>query len=140
MKKNNIPFTLVIILLSAIVGGALSLILSNFIQSNKADIPKQSATPRPSIIEKIGSVSFNPPQLEEAPPDIRGAVMLGYNILMDTPKYAPQYVGNKMKCRNCHLDAGRAMKGLSLVGVGATYPQYKERHHYSVNLVTRTND
>ncbi len=140
MKKNDIPFTLVIILLSAIVGGALSLIFSKFIHSDKVEIPKPSAIPSPSVIEKIDSVSFNPPQPQEAPPDIRDAVMLGYNILMDTPKYASQYVGNKMKCRNCHLDAGRAMKGLSLVGVGATYPQYKERHHYSVNLVMRTND
>ena len=140
MKKNNILFTLVIILLSAIAGGALSLIFSKFIHSNKVEIPKTSATPSPSATEKSNSVSFNPPQPQEAPPDIRDAVMLGYKILMDTPKYAPQYVGNKMKCRNCHFEAGRTMKGLSLVGVGATYPNYKERHHYSVNLVMRTND
>lgn len=140
MKKNNILFTLVIILLSAIAGGALSLMFSKFIHTDKVEIPKPSATPSPSVTEKIASVSFNPPQPQEAPPDIRDAVMLGYNILMDTQKYAPQYVGNKMKCRNCHFEAGRIMKGLSLVGVGATYPKYKERHHYSVNLVMRTND
>ena len=140
MKKNSILFTLVIILLSAMAGGALSLIFSKFIHSNKAEIPKPSATPNPSVAEEINSVSFNPPQPQEAPPDIRDAVMLGYNILMDTQRYAPQYVGNKMKCRNCHFEAGRTMKGLSLVGVGATYPWYKERHRDSVNLVRRTND
>jgi thiosulfate dehydrogenase len=66
--------------------------------------------------------------------------MLGYNIMMDTPKFAPQYVGNKMKCRNCHFEAGRMKDGVSLVGVGAVYPRYRERHRYSVNLVMRTND
>ena len=136
MKKNNILSTLVIILLSVIVGGALSLILSKFIDFSPSEIPKPPAT----ITEKTSSVSFNPPQPQEAPPDIRDAVMLGYNIMMDTPKYAPQYVGNKMKCRNCHFEAGRTKDGVSLVGVGAAYPRYRERHRYSVNLVMRTND
>ena len=136
MKKNNILFSLFIILLSAIVGGALSLIFSKFIHFRPAEIPKPSAT----ITEKTSSISFNPPQPQEAPPDIRDAVTLGYNIMMDTPRYAPQYVGNKMKCRNCHFEAGRTKDGVSLVGVGAVYPKYRERHRYSVNLVMRTND
>lgn len=130
----------VAILLSAVVGGALSLIFSKSIHFGSVDTPKLSPTSGDPSVEKTYSVTFNPPQPQEAPPDIRDAVMLGYNILMDTQKYAPRYVGNKMKCRNCHFEAGRIMKGLSLVGVGATYPQYKERHHYSVNLVMRTND
>ena len=140
MKKKNILSTLVIILLSAVVGGALSLTLSKFIHSGKVETPQPSATPSTSVTPKTLSVSFNPPQPQEAPPDIRDAVMLGFNILMDTQRYAPQYVGNKMKCRNCHFEAGRMRDGVSLVGVGAAYPRYRERHHYSINLVRRTND
>ena len=140
MKKNNILSTLVIILLSAVVGGALALIFSKSVRFSKVEIPKPSATQSPSVTDKVSSVSFNPPQPQEAPPDIRDAVMLGYNILMDTQKYAPQFVGNKMNCRNCHFEAGRARNGVSLVGVGAAYPWYKERHRDSVNLVRRTND
>lgn len=136
MKKNNVFFNLFVILISAMVGGALSLILSQFIHFSPGEIPK----PPSSITEKTSSVSFNPPQPQEAPPDIRDAVMLGYNIMMDTPKYASQYVGNKMKCRNCHFEAGRTKDGVSLVGVSAVYPRYRERHRYSVNLVMRTND
>ncbi|MGZ3536343.1 MAG: c-type cytochrome [Thermodesulfobacteriota bacterium] len=140
MKKNNILFTLVIILLSAIAGGSLSLLFSKFIHSGKVEGHKSSATPGTSITDRILSVSFNPPQPQEAPPDIKNAVMLGYNILMDTQNYAPQYAGNKMKCRNCHFEAGRMKDGVSLVGVGATYPRYRERHRDSINLVRRTND
>jgi len=140
MKKKNILFSGVIILLSAIVGGALSLIISKSIHFSPAEIPKPPAAPSTSVTEKTYSVFFNPPQPQEAPPDIRDAVMLGYNILMDTQKYAPQFVGSKMNCRNCHFEAGRTKKGVSLVGVGAAYPWYKERHRDSVNLVTRTND
>ncbi|HUL36444.1 MAG TPA: hypothetical protein VLW47_02070 [Thermodesulfobacteriota bacterium] len=140
MKKNNILSSLVIILLSAIVGGGLALIFSKSIRFSKVEIPKPSATQSPSVTEEISSVFFNPPQPQEAPPDIRDAVMLGYNILMDAQKYAPQFVGGKMNCRNCHFEAGRARNGVSLVGVGAAYPWYKERHRDSVNLVRRTND
>lgn len=131
---------LVTILLSAIIGGALSLIVSKSIHVGSVDTPKPSPVSGVRTEERTYSVTFNPPQPQDAPPDIRDAVMLGYNILMDTPKYAPQYVGNKLTCKNCHFEAGRTMKGLSLVGVGAAYPKYKERHHYSVNLVMRTND
>ena len=140
MKKNNILSILVIILLSAIVGAALSLIFSKSIRFSKVEIPKPSTPPSPSVTEKIATVSFDPPQPQEAPPDIRDAVMLGYNILMDTQKYASQFVGSKMNCRNCHFEAGRARNGVSLVGVGAAYPWYKERHRDSINLVRRTND
>ena len=140
MKKNAILFGLVTILLPAIAGGILSLILSNFISLSPLKISKPSGAPSPSTIEKINTVPFNPPQPQEAPPDIRDAVMLGYNILMETQKYVPQYVGNKLNCRNCHFEAGRTKKGISLVGVGAAYPKYTARHRYSVNLVMRTND
>jgi thiosulfate dehydrogenase len=143
MKKNDILFSLVTILLSGIlggVGGALVFFFSKSINISTTEIPKQSAVPSTSVTKMSSAVSFNPPQPEEAPPDIRDAVMLGYNILMDTQKYAPQFVGNKMNCKNCHFEAGRTMKGVSLVGVGAAYPWYKERHRDSVNLVTRTND
>ncbi len=143
MKRNDILINLVTILLSGIlggVGGALVLLYGKFIHMNMAEIPKQSAAQSTSAAKLSSAVAFNPPQPQEAPPDIKDAVMLGYNILMDTQKHAPQYVGNKMNCRNCHFDAGRTQNVLSLVGMGATYPKYKERHHYSVNLVMRTND
>ena len=88
MKKNAILFGLVTILLPAIAGGVLSLILSNFISLSPLKISKPSGAPSPSATEKINTVPFNPPQPQEAPPDIRDAA--GYNILMDTQKYAPQ--------------------------------------------------
>ncbi|MEJ2719067.1 MAG: cytochrome C [Deltaproteobacteria bacterium] len=65
--------------------------------------------------------------------------MLGYRIMIDTQKYAAQYVGNKLNCTNCHFDGGRAQKTLSLVGVAAKYPRYRKRQHYATDLVTRTN-
>ncbi len=90
------------------------------------------------------AVVYNPPTPESAPEDIKGTVMLGYNIVKETRKYAGDYVGNALSCSNCHFDAGMTRGGesggLSLVGVGATYPAYKKRERYAVDLMTRTND
>jgi len=140
MKKNEILFSLITILVFAVVGGALSLIFGKFIDFRRAEIPKPSEATSASATEETYSVSFNPPQPQDAPAEIRDAAMLGYSILMETQKYVPQYLGNKLNCRNCHFEAGRTKKALSLVGVGAAYPKYRERQHYSVDLVTRTND
>jgi thiosulfate dehydrogenase len=144
VKKNEIRFSLVLILTFAIVGGVLVLIFSQFLSFGVKGTEISSATLRPaaSIVAAPGEcpVTFNPPLPEDAPADIKDAIMLGYNILMDTQKYAAKYVGNKLNCKNCHFEAGRSKEGLSLVGVGATYPKYTARHKFSVDLVSRTND
>lgn len=87
---------------------------------------------------RASQVVFNPPRPEDAPKDIREGVMLGYHILMDTQNYAKEYVGNQLNCRNCHFNAGRERETLSLVGVAASYPKYRERNKYVTDLVTRT--
>jgi thiosulfate dehydrogenase len=104
-----------------------------FAQAEKASGPPQK------IGEEACVLTFNPPKPENAPEKMRDAVMLGYNILMDTQKYASKYVGNKLNCRNCHFKAGSIEDTLSLVGVAATYPKYRTREKYSVDLVERTN-
>ena len=144
MKSNKFIFALVIAVTFAIVGAGISLVFSKFIDFSDAS---EIATVAPKSIaakQAENAVVFNPPLPQDAPTNIRNAVMLGYNILMDTRKYAGQYVGNKLTCSNCHFKGGMTQGGknggLSLVGVAASYPQYKKRQNYSVDLVTRTND
>lgn len=102
--------------------------------------PRAAMTSTDSDITALNpsAVSFNPPRPEDAPEDIREAVMLGYQILMETQTYAKDYVGNDLECRSCHFDAGRNLKTLSLVGVAAKYPKYRSRADYATDLVTRT--
>lgn len=91
-----------------------------------------------------GGVRYQPPKPEDAPEDIREAVLLGRDILMNTKEHLPENVGNEMSCTNCHFNAGLTEGGkeggISLVGVGATYPRFRPRQNYSVNMVTRVND
>lgn len=88
-----------------------------------------------------GQALFNPPRPEDAPESIREEVMLGYKIMTETSKYAWQYVGNgkdsKLSCSSCHFEGGRSMESISLVGVGATYPRYRDRNEYTVDLGIR---
>jgi thiosulfate dehydrogenase len=91
-----------------------------------------------------GPLAYNPPRLEDAPEEIRASVQRGYAILMDPQKELPDHVGNEMKCRNCHFNAGLTQGGkgggLTLVGTAATYPKYRARQEYSVDLTVRVND
>jgi thiosulfate dehydrogenase len=150
MVKNKVLFALLLVLAFSIVGAGVSLVFSRFIKLNDTEsvetiaqekvVSQQgsSATPAKSIF------AFNPPSPQDAPQDIKDAVLLGYNITINTRKYAAKYVGNKLTCGNCHFKGGMTEGGknggLSLVGVGAAYPKFRKRQNYSVDLVSRTND
>ncbi len=144
MGKNKVVFALVIIVVFAIVGAGISLICSKFIKFGDVKIVETSAQGSAAAKPMVGTIVFDPPLPQDAPADIKDAAMLGYNILMDTQKYAPGYVGNKLNCQSCHFKGGITQGGknggLSLVGVAATYPRYRKGLNYAEDLVTRTND
>jgi thiosulfate dehydrogenase len=138
MNNNKLNLAVMLVVSFALIGAGLVLIFSLFVNYGETK-PISVEAPQPEPGTPQSSLVFAPPRPEEAPEDIRDAVMLGYNILLKTPQYAPQYVGDKLQCTNCHFDAGRAKKTLSLVGVAAKYPKYRTRSGYSTDLVTRTN-
>lgn len=150
MKNNKLAFVLVTTVAITIVGAGLSLFFSRFINlagGGDDSIPGPQKTVLPPAAPQqatTATVTYAPPSPQDAPASIKEAVLLGANIMTDTGKYASQYVGNKLSCTNCHFKAGLTQGGknggLSLVGVGASYPQYRKRQDYAVDLVTRTND
>ena len=85
-------------------------------------------------------VQFNPPRPQDAPEDIREAVMLGYNIINDTAQYAGQHVGNELACATCHLEGGLSKGSITLVGAAATYPRFLSSHGYSADLALKVQD
>jgi thiosulfate dehydrogenase len=140
MADNKAAFSLVVVFTFAVVGGVLSLLFGNFINfSADTGIPTTAPARPPSP----NAVVYNPPTPGDAPEDIRDAVLLGYNIMVDTRKYAAPFTGNKLRCVSCHfrggITEGGRNGGLSLVGVGAVYPRYRSRQEYASDLVTRTN-
>jgi thiosulfate dehydrogenase len=69
-----------------------------------------------------------PPPLESAPQDKYGdLVRLGHAIVTDTPNQASRYSGNKLSCRNCHLDAGRKPDATPLWAAFVAYPAWRAK-------------
>src|SRR5579872_4870198 len=55
------------------------------------------------------------------------SIRFGLQVFSDTPKYAGEYVGNKMSCSHCHVGNGTVSKAIPLVGVPGMFPLYRER-------------
>jgi thiosulfate dehydrogenase len=64
----------------------------------------------------------------------------GYRIFVDTPHEAPQLVGGKVSCSNCHLNAGQRERALPVVGVAGMFPEYNNRAARLISLPDRVVD
>ena len=94
--------------------------------------------PASATLERVGELPLDP-LAEAVHPDPRQAEMirLGYRISQDTKTYAAEFVGNDLSCGNCHLNAGMRDRALPLLGVAATFPQYRRRDDRLVSLEDR---
>ncbi|PKO31266.1 MAG: cytochrome C [Betaproteobacteria bacterium HGW-Betaproteobacteria-7] len=74
------------------------------------------------------SAAFQPPAESEIPAGEFGdAVRRGREIFVDTPRAAPAYVGNSLRCVSCHLDAGRLADSSPLWAAFVSYPAYRSK-------------
>ena len=84
---------------------------------------------------------FTPPSPDTIPAGFAGEqIRLGYEIVVHTQQYAKRYVGNKLNCTNCHLDAGLNPNAASFVGLSAVYPEYRSRADRTMTLADRINE
>jgi len=67
-------------------------------------------------------------------------IRLGYKIVVNTQEYAQPYVGNRLNCTSCHLDAGLNPNAASFVGLAAVYPEYRPRSARVNTLADRINE
>ncbi len=67
------------------------------------------------------------------------AVKLGLNIFKETKKYAPEFVGNGLACKNCHLGVGTVENAAPLTGLQGVFPEYSERAGRKISLQERIN-
>ncbi len=87
------------------------------------------------------------PDTSLIPRDAAGdMVRYGIELLTHTAKYigpegiAGKYLGNRMSCSNCHLDAGTRLFGFPLYTTFARYPQYRGREDKVLTLGERINN
>jgi thiosulfate dehydrogenase len=90
---------------------------------------------------------FLPPDTLAIPHDQFGdMVRYGRELIVNTAYYigpngtAGQYLGNKMNCTNCHMDAGTRPFGFNFFSTHARYPQYRGRENLVLNLGERINN
>lgn len=110
---------------------------------------------RPSTDERIENVPDEPeitavhyaPDTADIPRDEFGElVRYGRDLIVNTAYYlgpegkVGKYLGNKMNCTNCHLDAGTRPYGLNYLSSHARYPQYRAREDRVLSLADRVNN
>jgi len=99
--------------------------------------------PRPAVLEPYtpraqSADSFVPPPDAAIPAGPFGdLVRLGQNIFQDTPRYATDFVGNTLSCRNCHLDRGRAAESAPMWAAYVHYPEYRKKDNLVNTLQLR---
>ncbi len=87
------------------------------------------------------SVRLLVPDSAAIPDGPEGAsIRRGRAILLHTPDSLPQYVGNALRCTNCHLDAGTRPFASPWVGVYGRFPQYRSRNAKINVLQDRISD
>lgn len=78
--------------------------------------------------------------------DFGDLVRYGRELILYTARYigpdgtAGKYLGNKMNCTNCHLDAGTRPFGLNYYSTHGRYPQYRARENRILTLADRVNN
>jgi len=89
--------------------------------------------PHAELVAVAGAASgaraiFRPPLESQIPTGEFGDVIRrGRDIFVDTGRAAPAYVGNSLRCVNCHLDAGRLADSSPLWAAFVSYPAYRSK-------------
>ncbi|MDR3535460.1 MAG: c-type cytochrome [Acetobacteraceae bacterium] len=74
-------------------------------------------------------VTFQPPPDSAIPQGKFGdMVRLGERIFREPATYAPQFVGNQLRCSNCHLQAGRQAGAAPMWAAYTAYPAYRSKN------------
>ena len=97
------------------------------------EIPKQEIKP-----EAKNTFSF-PSESELASHPDKEIILRGKEILTDTARQMPEYVGATINCTSCHLQGGTVPNAMTFVGVTDRYPKYRERSGKEITLTERIN-
>ena len=77
---------------------------------------------------RTAAPAFIPPPDSAIPDNEFGQkVKLGQRIFNNTGQEAPQFVGNTLRCANCHLDSGRLANSAPLWAAYVAYPAYRSK-------------
>lgn len=102
--------------------------------------PPQSESGGSTQSQKSTTDQTSADRTVDYPPGPLGEVVrLGETLVQETHTHplTQPFVGNKLNCTSCHLDAGTHAKAASFVGVAAAYPAYSPRENSVITLEDR---
>lgn len=76
----------------------------------------------------------------EAGPSADNLAAKGELIFVRTPKYASQYVGNKLACGDCHSDGGKAAYSAPMIDLAGLFPMFNKRAGHMISLKDRIDE
>ena len=89
----------------------------------------------------VAAPPFAPRLASAAPADGFGdAVRLGEALMTDTAAHAPRFVGNQLRCANCHLDAGRQAGAAPLWAAFVNFPAFRKKNNEVNSFQKRAQD
>lgn len=110
-------------------------------ENNKKKLPETN-----QVIVKEDTI-WQVPDTNNIPKNQFGElVRYGRKLLLNTAYYigpngtVGSYLGNKMNCSNCHLQAGTVPYGFNFFSTHARYPQYRGRENKVLSLADRVNN
>jgi thiosulfate dehydrogenase len=71
--------------------------------------------------------------------DYESNIVFGYDIVMDTNRYAGRYAGNGLRCSSCHLRGGTQPNGFPL-NVAGVYPKWRSKNGVRNGIELRIRD
>ena len=90
---------------------------------------------------------FRAPDTASIPHDDMGnLIRYGRDVIVNTAYYLGpngtkgKFLGNKMNCSNCHLDAGTRAYGYNFFSTHGRYPQYRGRENKILTIQERINN
>jgi thiosulfate dehydrogenase len=118
-----------------------ALLVMSMLLSCSAESARVKSEEAREVQNGSAAVEFAPPSPETIPGSQLGEqIRLGYQIVVNTQEYGRPYVGNRLNCTNCHLDAGLNPNAVSFVGLAAVYPEYRTRTARVNTLADRVNE
>jgi thiosulfate dehydrogenase len=127
---------------AAAVGAAGVLLAFGLIRKGGMRAQNREAPPTAGVqAAAIPEVSWKPPDPASIPAGPLGeSIRMGRNIILDTPKDASAYVGNKMKCADCHLKEGTQAYASPLAGLTTIFPAYSRRDKRVITMERRIQE
>jgi thiosulfate dehydrogenase len=140
MKRANRRLSLATILV-LVAAGSLTVWQSGVAQTQAARDTSGNQLPALTTTSEPVAKTWSPPDVSKIPSGPQGeSVRLGMNIFQESPRYAPQYIGNQISCGNCHLQVGTMTNAIALVGVPNLFPQYSARAKKMITLQDRIQE